>query len=197
MRLAFLVSVAAAGSLGVALADSPPFPKTPPSTWGEGGAFSVRWGMGPGDVRKTYPDLFNSGIGDAPSESYWLKERVKVEGMDAALYFDFFRGRLWQIRVGAVGKDGRAFGSFASRKGAFHPPVKVALEAKYGKALPVAGKTWGGDPCTNWLWAHKTASGTTGIWLYGCGAVDLVYTDLAIESEISDLQKAKDERSRL
>jgi hypothetical protein len=88
--------------LGVpTLADEDLFSGTDPKTWSAAGAFDVKWGMGPGDVRKTYPDL---GLArddldgpDCPIRNYRATSKVGRDPVEVQL--QFFHGRLFYLAV--------------------------------------------------------------------------------------------------
>jgi S1-C subfamily serine protease len=80
--------------------------KTTPSSWSDGGAFSLRWGMGPGDVLALYPNLDSLwSSGDEPVRTY--RSDVEVEGSVGA-YFAFYRGRLVSLDISPFSRSSNA-----------------------------------------------------------------------------------------
>lgn len=55
------------------------FPRTDARTWSREGAFKVRWGMGPGDVKSIYPSLGQN--------RFFYSTVDFVEGMDVLVLF--------------------------------------------------------------------------------------------------------------
>jgi hypothetical protein len=76
-----------------------PATKTPASSWSREGAFNVKWGMGPRDVRAIYSDMDldqSKELIRCPVRNH--SATTKIENMPVTVGFSFYKGRLLKSR---------------------------------------------------------------------------------------------------
>lgn len=72
--------------------------QTNSASWSEEGGFGLRWGMGPGDVRKVYPALkfvFRDGSDNLQLGTF----DQSVQDRNTTVFVRFFRGRLYEVAL--------------------------------------------------------------------------------------------------
>jgi len=127
MKWIVLLLLLAAGADQVAV----PATKTKPDSWSTEGAFKVKWGMGPGDVRALYPDMDlteSKDFAHCPEHNHWAK--TQIEHLTVEVLFSFYKGRLFEIQVDRPSTVGLQSSDPMWIK--WHSSVLDVLTAKYG-----------------------------------------------------------------
>jgi hypothetical protein len=172
--------------------------KTEPPTWSKGGAFNVRWGMGPGDVKVVHPGItfFNDW---GPISGYWMDDHV--EGVQVKVMFVFFEGRLHEIEVtqSIPGHPSKPeLQEYEQEEERWVKRVRPILVHKYGVPRETVLRR-GYAEMQAWVWKHET----TEVVLHSGPGASLKYADLDVAVAVDSAKRGwsegqlKAERDRL
>ena len=75
--------------------------QTPPESWSKDGGFGLKWGMGPGDVRKHLPGVENVFSDSVPGYQR-TSFRHTVEDLPVTVLMTFHRGRLFKVDINSL-----------------------------------------------------------------------------------------------
>ncbi len=158
---------------------------TPPAFWSAEGSFGAKWGMGPADVRASYPNLAGDPSVGGAVQAYTAK--ADVEGR-VDIRFDFFKGRLVALTLSP---------GYLMESARWRERILTILRNKYGAPIeaPTAAQVQTAESGASaephalaWRWIHD---GTRIVLDYVAPATPrLQYIEVASREELEASRRA-------